>query len=254
MPISSASLRIRRLRHRFGAGAPRLAIRTHVAWYWRVLAVILVLSLSLALSAWIYDAGRRFAGFHSEESSRQIDDLQRQIAALQTELSGLRATAGAAESALQIERTAQERIAQQIRSLEVENARLKQDLAFFDGVLSPGGAVGDALVSIKRLQVLPLDEAGRFKFRLLVVGGDARQAKPFSGVLRLLARVRQEGKDVMIEHPRPDGPDAEGIRFDVRNFQRIEGELAIPAGALLLDVEARIIQGGVTLASQTTKL
>lgn len=57
MATSSAAVKLKRLRQRFGISAPRVAIRTHVAWYWRALATVVVLSLSLALAAWIYDAG-----------------------------------------------------------------------------------------------------------------------------------------------------------------------------------------------------
>ena len=40
-----------------------MTVKTHVAWYWRMLGLVAVLSCSFALAAWIYDAGRRFAGF-----------------------------------------------------------------------------------------------------------------------------------------------------------------------------------------------
>ena len=40
MATSGASVKFKRLRQRFGISAPKLAIRTHVAWYWRALAII----------------------------------------------------------------------------------------------------------------------------------------------------------------------------------------------------------------------
>ena len=58
---------IKRIRQRFGISAPRMTVRTHVAWYWRWLLFFSLLSMSLTLAAWMYDAGRRFAGFDRGE-------------------------------------------------------------------------------------------------------------------------------------------------------------------------------------------
>ena len=61
MAVLATSLIRKRLRQRFGISAPKVAVRTHVSWYWRLLLVVAVLSLSLAAAAWVYDVGRRFA-------------------------------------------------------------------------------------------------------------------------------------------------------------------------------------------------
>lgn len=44
MPFS-----FRALRHRWGIAARRMTVRTHVAWYWRAVGLVAVLSLSLTL-------------------------------------------------------------------------------------------------------------------------------------------------------------------------------------------------------------
>jgi hypothetical protein len=102
MATSSASLRLKRLRQRFGISAPKVAIRTHVAWYWRALAMIGVLSISLALAAWIFDAGRRIAGFDSNESVREIQALRNYVMEIDEELTKLRSLAGSGESSLKV--------------------------------------------------------------------------------------------------------------------------------------------------------
>ena len=110
MATSGASVKFKRLRQRFGISAPKLAIRTHVAWYWRALAIIAILSVSLAFAAWIYDAGRRIAGFDSNESVREIQSLRNYVMELDTELTKLRSLAGSGESSLQIERATQRQL------------------------------------------------------------------------------------------------------------------------------------------------
>ncbi len=50
MATPGASVKLKRLRQRFGINAPKLAIKTLAVWYWCALAVIVILS---ALAAWI---------------------------------------------------------------------------------------------------------------------------------------------------------------------------------------------------------
>ncbi|TSA12955.1 MAG: hypothetical protein D4R74_10580, partial [Betaproteobacteria bacterium] len=125
---------LKQFRRRFGISAPRMMVQTHVAWYWRTLGLVVVLSCSFALAAWIYDAGRRFAGFDSSEAEQELSQLRERAGRLTTEVAALRASVNASESKLQIERTAQTQLGRQVKTLEDENARLKEDLAFFENL------------------------------------------------------------------------------------------------------------------------
>jgi len=70
-----------KLRQRFGIAAPKVSVRTHVPWYLRWLGFAVMLAFSAALAAWMYDAGRRFAGFDLIQNAiihvleRRIDDF-----------------------------------------------------------------------------------------------------------------------------------------------------------------------------------
>src|SRR6185369_16829884 len=116
--------RFRKLRRRFGIAAPTVAVRTQIPWYLRWLGLAVLLAFSAALAAWMYDAGRRFAGFDRGEVQDELTGMRREFDATRAELEKLRAVANAADSKLSIERTAQVKLAQQIRSLEQDNARL----------------------------------------------------------------------------------------------------------------------------------
>lgn len=255
MAIAGTSVKLKRFRQRFGISAPKLAIKTHVAWYWRALATVAVLSVSLAMAAWIYDAGRRIAGFRSEESGREIELLSAKVGELEGEVTKLRSIAGSGESSLQIERTAQQQLAQQVKALEAENAGLKQDLAFFEGLIpaseSSGGELG---VKINRLRIEPESLAGQYRYRMLLVHNGGRQAKEFRGVLQLLVKVQQGGKDVMITFPSESEQNPQRFRFEIRHFQRVEGLFSVPAGAAVKNVEARVLQDGVVRARQSVTL
>lgn len=254
MAAPGTSLKLKRLRQRFGINAPKLAIRTHVAWYWRALITVTTLSILLALVVWIYDAGRRIAGFQSEESSQEIQLLRAQVTELDDELRKLRSIAGAGESSMQIERATQQKLVQQVRALESENAGLKQDLAFFEGLIPATGSSGELGVKINRLRVEPENIAGQYRYRMLLLHNGGRQAKEFTGTLQLLVQVRQAGKDVMMTLPSQADPNPQQFRLDIRHFQRAEGVFTIPPDAVIKSVEARLLQDGVVRARQSVTL
>lgn len=254
MATSSTAVKLKRLRQRFGISAPRVAIRTHVAWYWRALAMIVVLSISLALAAWIYDAGRLIAGFDSNESTREIQSLRNYVMELDTELTKLRGLAGSGESRLQIEQAALRQLSSQVKLLELENGVLKQDLAFFEGLM-PSAELGDEPgLKINHLRIESSGAAGEYRYRMLVVNNAGRQAKDVRGSLQLLIKVQQEGKDAMISVPSETEQNSQRFRFDIKHFHRLEGVFSVPQGAVVKSVEARLLQDGAVRAKQSVTL
>lgn len=253
MAVASAAVKLKRLRQRFGIRAPKVAVRTHVAWYWRALAVVALLSISLALARWIYDAGRSIAGFDSQTSSQALSDLKGRVAELESELSGVRGVASAADSNLRIERVAQQQLAQQVRALESENAALKQDLAFFEGLL-PESIGGEQGVRINRFRVEQEGVGGQYRYRMLLIHNPSKQQKEFRGDLQFALKVQVGGKDAMITLPSEKDTDRQRYKLEVKHFQRAEGVLPVPPGAVLKSVEVRILQEGAVRVRQTINL
>jgi hypothetical protein len=243
----------KRLRQRFGISAPKVAIKTHVAWYWRALAIIAVLSISFALAAWIYDAGRQIAG-HSNESQREIESLRNDVTDLRAELAKVRSVAGSGESSLQIERSTQQQLSKQVKSLELENAALKQDLAFFEGLMPSSAPGAEGGVKIDHLRVEPEGSPNTYRYRMLVVHNGGRQMKELRGSLQLLVKVQRAGKDAMITLPSETEPKPPQFRFEVKRFQRLEGSFSVPAGNVVKGVEAQLLQDGSIRARQSVTL
>lgn len=253
MAAPGAALRLRRLRQRFGISAPKVAVRTQVAWHWRALAAVVVLSISLASAAWIYDAGRRIAGFDSQSSAQALAELQARVAELEAELLAVRGVASTADSNLKIERVAQQQLAQQVKVLEAENAAMKQDLAFFEGLV-PGAGGSEPGLRINRFRIEPDVQTGAYRYRMLLVHNATRQQKEFRGELRFFVTVRQGGKDAMISLPPEGDASARRYQLEVRNFHRAEGILPVPPGAVLKSVEVHVLQDGVVRTRQTINL
>lgn len=230
---------LRRLRQRFGISAPRMTVQTHVAWYWRMLGLVVVLSCSFALAAWIYDAGRRFAGFDRREAEQELSQLRESVAKLSKEAAELRGGVNASESKLQIERTAQLQLGKQVKALENENTRLKEDLAFFENLI-PSEHRDDTLL-INRFRVDPGALPGEFRYRLLLLQG-GRRDKPFQGSLQLLVTLQGGDKDAIITLPEEGAAQAYKISF--KYFQRVEGTFRVAPDVQVKMVRVRIFEAG----------
>lgn len=240
----SLSTRILKLRQRFGIGARRVSVRSEVAWYLRWLGLILVLACSAALAAWMYDAGRRFAGFDRSEVEQELADARRDLAASRSELERLRAVANAADSRLAIERTAQLKLAQQIRGLEQETARLREELAIFESMLSAESRAANPL-SINRFKVTPDVLPGEYRYRLLLLQAPGnRRDRDFQGRLELVVTLTEGGNNAMMTFPEAGDPSAAAFRLTFRYFHRVEGIFRVDPKAKVESVQVRVYEAG----------
>ncbi|HEY5292202.1 MAG TPA: DUF6776 family protein [Burkholderiales bacterium] len=237
---------LKKIRQRFGISAPRMTVTTHVAWYWRMLGLIAVLSCSLALAAWMYDAGRRFAGFDRSEAEQELSQLRESAGKLAEETASLRASVNASESKLQIERAAQTQLGRQVKALEDENARLKEDLAFFENLIPSEHR--DNTLLINRFRVEKEALPGEFRYRLLLLQG-GRRDKPFQGNLQLLVTLQDGDKDAIITLPEEGAAQAYKISF--KYFQRVEGTFRVARDAHVKMVRVRIFETGSTQVRAT---
>jgi hypothetical protein len=242
---------LKNLKRRFGIAAPRVAVRTHVPWYWRVLLTGVLLGLIMIIAWGTFDFGRRLAGFHQGLSDRERERLETQVESLQSENEALRRTLASAERQLQIEVATHESIAQQVQSLTGENATLKEDLAFFQSLMANGEP---GAVTINRFRVEPDALPGEYRYRLLVV--QARQrGREFQGRLQLVVDVEQDGHPSVMTVPADSG-EGGGLRLNFKFFQRVEGTFTVASGVVVKRVHARVIEQGASApkSSQTFNL
>lgn len=245
---SRFALALRKVKGRFGISAPRVAVKTHLPWHWRVLSVILLFAVLLFLAVWVYDAGQRLAGFHQSASEKELASLRERMAQLEAELDSSRKVANASESRLQIESTAQKQLSVQIKALEEENSSLKADLAMFENLA--GGDSESAGISISRLHVSPVGSGGQYRYRLLLTQASDKKGKEFNGTIQFLATVRLGNETVMMMFPKDADRDRASYQVSFRHFRRLEGVLKLAEGSEIKQVEARLLQDGAVKATQ----
>jgi hypothetical protein len=253
MPVARLALIRRHLRQRFGIAARHVGIHSEVRWYWHALLFIGVMWISLTAAGWMYDAGRRFAGYDRAESDREILLLKDKLAELQAKADAATESARVTSAQLQVELATLEQVSGQVRSLRQENASLKEDLALFDGLVA-GAAQSPAGVRVPRatLEAVP---TGKVKYRVLIVHQPAvKGTKDFAGNFEFELNLRHEGRNVIMTFPSDDKVQSAAFRFSVKHLFRAEGDLDIPAGAELVGAELRLLQEGVVKLRQPIAL
>lgn len=246
----SSSMNFKLWLRRLSVSSPTMTIKSNLPWPLKVVLAAVVLGLGGAIAMWTYDLGRRFTGVDSGANHAQLETYREQIVRIQNERDGFSTTVNAAESQLNIERSAKKQLATQVRNLEMENIKLKEDLAFFESLLpADTGAKG---VSIRRLKA-EIIVPNQLKYRLLVMQG-GKGTRDFVGDLQLAVTVLKDGKSAMMVFPEANSTDAAKFKLGFKHYQRIEGVVTLPEGVAIKTVQARILDNGQIRAQQSANL
>ncbi|MCW5575571.1 MAG: hypothetical protein KIT13_05705 [Burkholderiales bacterium] len=225
---------------RFGIDAPKLAVRPHMPWYWRWSGIVAGGAL-VAGVAWVtYDFGLEYAGFRQGEAVRLRAQLNETVLKQQGELAELNARAATAERQLQIERATFVDLERQVKNLAQENARLKEDLAFFQSLTATGK---EGAISVNRFRLMPEPVPGEYRYQLLLVQTGAR-AKEFNGRLQFVLNLQQDGRKVVLVMPPDSSPQpAKEYQVSFKLFQRVEGMFRISPDAAVKGLQVRVFEG-----------
>ena len=226
-----------------------MTVKTAFPWPLKVAFLGVVLGLSAATAMWAYDLGRGFTAFGLAPSKRQLADLQDKIDVLTIQNQDFSSKMNAAESQLNIERSAQKVLAEQVKILAAENAKLKEDLVFFESLLPADTGKG---ITIRRLHV-ELIAPNQLRYRLLVMQ-DAKSGRDFVGDLQFAVTVVQEDKSAMIVFPQGNAGEANKLKLSFRHYQRVEGVLSLPDGVSATAIQARVLEKGQIRAQQSANL
>lgn len=229
----------RALKRRFSIAASPLAVRRHLAWYWRFPIMLILLAGGVMLAWSFYDAGMRFAGFERGETVSELQRLRDKMGALVRENAILHSAGAQSERKLQIEQATQNDLAKTVKSLQDENAQLKGDLAFFRKLMSPDK--NDGNLSIYHFRVENSGSPGEYRFRLLLLQGGQRE-RDFQGRVQLLVNYAQKGKKMVMTVPSPKETDAPTFKVNFKFYQRLEGAFRIEPDASVKNVQVRVFE------------
>ncbi len=231
----------RRLRHKFGISAPRMVVRIHVAWYWRWLLIGIFFILGFMAVRWTYEAGMRFAGFERSVTRHELSNLRAGVVRLKKENRVLRIASITDARQMQIDKVAQRDLAKVVKGLQAENSRAKEDLAFFQSLMSTDGKAG--VVDIYHFRVEHTVLPGEYHYRLLLFQGGKRD-RAFKGHAQLVINLEVDGKKKVMMIPARHS-SGNVILLNFKYYQRVEGTFHIAPTMKLTSVQVRVYEKGV---------
>ena len=244
MPTPAVALKLKRFRRRFGITAPNVVVRHHVAWYWYVGAALLFVAI-LTTTVW-FAVQRSGVGSINGE----LDTLRVKVRELDEELLLLRSTAGTEQNVALMERSTQKQLLERLKTLEAENAALKEDMLLFERLIPIPGE--EAVVRIENFR-LTKDAETRYRYRLLIAFQPGKQSPDFKGRLQLALAYRVGDKEAHLTLPDKKSEVAD-FSVDTKHFWRKEGVFELPAGAQLMRAEARVLQGDTLKSKRMAQL
>jgi hypothetical protein len=234
----------RRVQRYFSISAPRMAVRRHFSWPWRVGVGGALVALVAGMWWWGYDFGQFFGGFNRKEIEAELATVRADAAKFAQEASLLRQAHSTLESELAMARGTQGSLSKQVAEITQENAQLKEELAFLQKLVADSSRqVG---VSIPRVS---LERGGRdtWIYRVLVVRGGAPKDE-FDGHLSMTATLGSSpaGGPATIALP-ADQPEATAsLKLRFKYYQRVEGTLRVPPGAEVRSLTVRAHENGAS--------
>jgi len=167
-----------------------------------------------------------------------------------------------ADGELVIERAARQELETQLRAVQAEVGRVRDQLAFYEQLLPPGpeGSVDIRGVQIDR-------EGGGLRYKVLLMRSGRNGGASFAGALRFQATGVLKGETVTVDLAplqvkAETGPvtvtgestTAASLALQFDQYQRSQGVLAVPEGFVPESVTVSVLEGDTVRASRSIKL
>lgn len=239
-----------RLRRTFGISAPRMAVRTHLSWRWKLPALLVLATLIAGMWWWGFDFGQILSGFNRSEVAEKQSKLETQMIALKDANAKLQARSTELESDLTISRGVVTTLSKQALELQNENTQIKEELAFLQKLFSDAGKQGS--ISIQRLTA-ERERDDAYRFSLLVVRG-GNPTDEFAGQVALQASLVAAGRPMTLTLPDDQAATGAALTLKFKYYQRIEGSFTVPPGSQLKSLQARVLEAGQAAPKATKSL
>jgi hypothetical protein len=202
----------------------------------------------LAIGASAYALYLNASGWAQEELSalsEERNELMVTVEALSEGNTTLRERVAILERAQQVEGKAYEGVDVHLRSLQDEVLALKEEVAFYRGIVSAGKEKG---LKIQTFVVDKESSSGAYRFQL-VLTQNLKRVKMISGTVKLNILDEQNGKPRRLLLSDMSGQQASSLKFEFKFFQRIEGRFTLPDGFKPDRLQIQVVSKGKKPAS-----
>ena len=191
---------------------------------WLGLAVVMVF---LATAAYLlFESGIRYSGERVERLTQQLDSIEGSYEALQQANTELQEQLAVLKRSSEIDRRATREVRNEYAGLREQVMELRKQLAFYQGIVSPGDARPG--LRIQRFHLEPTQEEGGFFFSLTLTQVK-RNERYVRGVVEMEIEGLEDGKPKLLEFRKLAAGNSKVLNFKFRYYQNFEGEIRIPA-------------------------
>lgn len=186
-----------------------------------------------AMGAGLYYLGSQQAGYDRLLVAQERAAMEARIQELELERDRLRDRVALLERSSQMDREAYDKLDQTLKGLQAELLELREEVAFYRGIVSPRQA--SAGLRVERFRVEPQAGSGegpRLYHYNLVLTQVLKNDRTARGVVMVTVEGVQDGRPTAYALHRltPDTKDKKKLPFRFRYFQKFEGDLILPAG------------------------
>jgi hypothetical protein len=221
----------------------KLVIKRHKPWRTRgkyLLAVIIALALLWAL----FSYGRQYAGLEYDQLLVERDLRETKLAQLLKSNEELREQIAVLERSAQIDRQAYDDVNSVLTELQDELLELKEELAFYQGIVSPADSPSG--LAISRFAVEPAGAENSYRFKLVL--SRARQNnRLIEGKVRIAVDGMLNGVLKTLEMAELSDTDTKELNLRFRYFQNMEGDIVLPKDFQPSRLIVEIIPSGKSL-------
>lgn len=191
--------------------------------------VILLVSLVLSLVIWFFMNQSYFNFVKNKlEQDKLSYDLRMSNHSLNLENKKLKEEFVKIRKLEEIDKKAAVRLQKNIRSFQKEVFRLKEELKFYDVVMTE--TTGSSGLSIQGLHIEPTEQKQAFLFKLILTNVANKNNKPINAALELSieGKENKEVQIISVDDLKKNNSFNKNIKF--KNFIRIEDEVHFPKG------------------------
>ncbi len=218
----------------------RLIIKSHSRWPRRARLVLIL--LALGLGGWaVFLLGQQAAGLDNDSLRIERDRLRAQLTEAEAANRRLSSRVAVLERAEQIDRQAYGEVERSLRQVQDEMLELKEEVAFYRGIVSPAETASG--LNVTRFSLFGMGEEGVYRFKLVLT-----QLRTNNRLVKGHARIAIEGvlhgKQTQLSLKEVSGGTLDRLKLRFKYFQNIEGDIVLPEGFLPSRVIVEVAPAG----------
>lgn len=204
--------------------------------------VALIAAVALgALMIWgVFEWGRRAGGHDAIEASKARRTLAENLIGLQSDNETLRREIALMKAAGRVDSEAYGRVAREIDDLQSQISELKEQLAFYRGIMAP--SEGRSGLQLETVQIRPSEGEQAFRVSLVLIQAGQQNRRVSGSVRAAVVGTGPEGAARVELRDQADG--VQDLKFRFRYFQILEGDVELPESFSPERIEVRLNPDG----------